>query len=96
MLKRQNLKKKNCVKVTFVIPGDRPKTYVAGDFNDWDTSALPLSKRSNGTRSASVNLQPGESYAFRYVQEDGIWFNDEAADSYVPNGHGAENCVVHT
>lgn len=96
MLKRQNLKKEKKVKVTFVVPAELPNAYVAGDFNKWDTSALPLKKRSNGTRSASVELKPGQKYAFRYVSEDGNWFNEEEADGYEVNIHGTENCVVLT
>ena len=96
MLKRQNLTKEKKVKITFVVPGELATTYVAGDFNNWDPSSIPLLKRSNGTRSASVTLSPGKSYAFRYVKEDGTWFNDEAADEYVANEQGIDNCVVHT
>ena len=96
MLKRQNLKKEKKVKITFVVPADSPAAYVAGDFNQWDTEALPLRKRSNGTCSASVELNPGAKYAFRYVSNNGDWMNEENADGYEPNEHGTENCVVMT
>lgn len=96
MLKRQILKKDNKIKVTFVVSADVPNAFVAGDFNKWDTSALPLKKRSNGTRSASVELKPGEKYAFRYISEDGNWFNEEEADGYESNVHGTENCLLIT
>ena len=96
MLKRQNLKKDQMVKVTFVVPADIPNAQVAGDFNEWNTSVLPLKKRSNGTRSASVKLNQGQKYTFRYISEDGSWFNEEEADGYEPNIHGSENCIVLT
>ena len=71
------------VKVTFVlstVDWGEPVS-VVGDFNGWDPLAMPLRKRSNGTRSASIELPSGESYQFRYLAEGGIWFGDPEADS---------------
>ncbi len=98
MLKRQSPKGSDQVKVTFVIPHDpnQGRVYVAGDFNDWNSSDLLLIKRSNNTRSASVTLAAGKRYAFRYCTEEGEWFNDEAADAYEPSEHGSENCIIIT
>lgn len=76
------------VKVTFAVPMaecDRPLS-VVGEFNDWDPLATPLRKRSNGTRSASVELSAGESYRFKYLADGGDWFCDPDADATVPNG----------
>ncbi|MEZ4868396.1 MAG: isoamylase early set domain-containing protein [Caldilineaceae bacterium] len=96
MIKRENVKKTNQVKVTFIQPYDETKarTYVLGDFNDWTPKANPLIKRSNGTASASVTFDPGQRIRFRYYTEDGEWFNDESADAYEVGEHGAENCIV--
>ena len=98
MIKRQNLKKADKVKVTFVLPHDpeEPPISVVGDFNDWSPSATKLVKRNNGTRSASIQLEPNHRYAFRYYAADGQWFNDQMADAYEPSGHGTENCIVLT
>ena len=98
MLKHENVRDSDQIKVTFVIPHDPavPKVFVAGDFNKWDPAATPLVKRSNGTRSVSVMLDPGQRYAYRYYTADGEWFNDEAADDYVINEHGSQNCIVIT
>ena len=49
------------VKVTFALPivdADLP-TSVVGDFNGWDPLAHPLKKRSNGTRSVTVEVPAG-------------------------------------
>ena len=83
------------VKVTFTLPADEPtgKVAVAGDFNDWDATATTLRKRG-GTRSASVTLEPGRRYAFRYRADDGSWFNDDTADSYEPNEFGEHNAII--
>ena len=97
MIKRQNIKKENKVKVTFVLPydADQPNISVVGDFNDWTPDSTKLVKRNNGTCSASVSLEPGQRYLFRYYAGD-TWFNDEEADGYAMGEHGAENCVLLT
>lgn len=96
MIKREIVKKTNQVKLTFIQPYDETKarTYVVGDFNNWTPKTHPLVKRTNGTMSASVTLEPGQCVRFRYYTADGAWFNDDAADRYEPGEHGAENCVV--
>jgi 1,4-alpha-glucan branching enzyme len=98
MIKREQAKDKGQVKVTFVIPHnpEQPRTYVVGDFNDWNMSATPLVKRANNTRSASVTLEPDRRYSFRYYTEDGQWFNDDQADAYEPGAHGSDNCIIMT
>lgn len=95
MLKREIDKKSGQVKITFSIPHDpdQSRVFVVGDFNGWDPAALPLVKRANNTRSASVTLAPGR-YAFRYFTADGEWFNDGEADAYEPNEHGSQNAIV--
>ena len=98
MIKRQNVNQDNSVKVTFVVPHrpDQPQISVVGDFNQWDPTATKLAKRNNGTRSASVKLEPEQRYAFRYFSANGEWFNDDGADAYEPSEHGSENCIILT
>ena len=54
------------IKVTFALPVDDvdQAVSVVGDFNAWDPMAHPLRKRSNGTRSVSVELPAGEAVRF--------------------------------
>ncbi|MCL4863408.1 MAG: isoamylase early set domain-containing protein [Caldilineaceae bacterium] len=96
MIKKELVKSSGKVKLTFVLPADsaRPQVAVVGDFNGWDPNANPLRKRNNGTMTALVTVEPGQSLQFRYCTPDGEWFNDEAADAYAVGDHGAENCVV--
>ncbi|MDO8362667.1 MAG: isoamylase early set domain-containing protein [Actinomycetota bacterium] len=84
------------MKVTFALPLDEAvvATSVVGDFNDWDPLAHPLKKRSNGTRSVTLEL-PAGSYRFKYLAEDGVWFCDPAADELEIDEHSVENSVVH-
>lgn len=68
-------------KVTFALPTDQTDQAVSvvGEFNGWDPYAHPLRKRSNGTRSVSVELAPG-SYRFKYLTADGGWLTDADTD----------------
>lgn len=70
------------VKVTFVVgvdECDQPLS-VVGDFNEWDPFETPLRKRSNGTRSAAIELERGASYRFKYLADGGQWFCDSTID----------------
>lgn len=69
-------------KVTFSIPVDQldQPVSVVGEFNGWDPYAHPLKKRSNGTRSVSVELEPGRAYRFKYLTADGSWLTEPDTD----------------
>lgn len=96
MIKREAVEKGKKVKLTFVQPfqaSDSPIS-VVGDFNNWDPTKNKMAKRSNGTASTSVTVEPGQKLRFRYRREDGTWFNDEAADAYEMGDSGAEDCIL--
>ncbi len=65
---------------------------VVGDFNGWDPGATPM-VGVDGTYTATIDVEPGR-YRFRYLSEDGRWFNDAAADDYAPNDHGGEDGIL--
>ncbi|MDQ4078777.1 MAG: isoamylase early set domain-containing protein [Chloroflexota bacterium] len=93
MLNKQYLKSGPC-KVTFEIDylPDAEKVEIAGDFNDWQPEEM--TKYKNGKHKYTINLEPGETYQFRYLVEDERWENDPDADLYVPNEFGEENSAV--
>jgi hypothetical protein len=94
MLRKRNVKGSNTVKVSFALPEDHPRAagaYVAGTFNGWDPTANPLIHRNNQTYSAVVALEKEARHAYRYVSEDGEWFNAGDADEYE-----GENGIVLT
>lgn len=76
MIKRQL--KGDEATLTFVLPQDQPtaKVSVVGDFNEWTPGVHTLVRRANGTRSAKVSVPAGGAYRFRYLSEDGEWFDD--------------------
>lgn len=104
MLKKQIVKSRQIVKVTFEVPLEElsegmeiASIHVAGEFNGWDETAVPLNyhKKNKGYR-ATVEMEPGRSYQFRYLINGDYWCNDWAADKYTPNNLGEDNCVVIT
>jgi 1,4-alpha-glucan branching enzyme len=80
-------------KITFVLPLDTGPVSVVGDFNGWDPSADPLKKRSNGTRSVTVDVGSGR-HRFRYLAEGGAFFDDPDADGLEANGYGGTHSVI--
>jgi 1,4-alpha-glucan branching enzyme len=97
MLKKQNGRGK-AVKVTFSLPKDvqGESVYLVGDFNEWDESATPMKKDKDGGFSATVSLEKGRDYQFRYLVNGHEWHNDWNADKYVQNSFGGDNSVVTT
>ena len=86
----------DAIKVTFALPTaevDQPVS-VLGDFNGWDPLAHPLKKRSNGTRSATIEVAPGQALRFKYLAADGTWFCDPDAETITNEFHTADSLFV--
>jgi 1,4-alpha-glucan branching enzyme len=97
MLTKRFFKSKSTCRVTFQLPKDveAKKVSLAGEFNNWDTSATPL-KKVKGVWKTTLELEQGQEYQFRYFLDDSEWRNDEAADKYMPNNVDGDNSVVVT
>lgn len=98
-MKKEYLKSRPACKVTFRMSGssapDARQVCVAGDFNQWDTRALPMKRLKNGDYTAQIELPTGREYQFRYCIDDVRWENERHADRYVPTPFGdGENSVV--
>lgn len=85
------------VRVTFAMPSAiwADTIHVVGDFNSWDEQATPLRQTDSGWM-ATVELEAGRSYQYRYLLNGEEWHNDWNADRYVPNTFGGDNSVVLT
>lgn len=85
MLKCSSARGSDAVKVTFTLSSDQidQPVSVLGDFNGWDPLAHPLKKRSNGTRSAIVEVPAGQMVRFKYLAASGEWFCDPDAGTVV-------------
>ncbi|MCQ2252560.1 MAG: isoamylase early set domain-containing protein [Bacteroidales bacterium] len=66
---------------------------VAGDFNEWSTTANPMSKMLDGGFEIELSLEKGKSYQFRYVLDGATWINDPYRAT-VDNGMGEQNSVL--
>lgn len=84
------------VEVTFRMPplDDVVELYLCGDFNAWQVRGVPFMQESDGTWVATLVLDSGKSYRFRYSDNQGRWHNDWEADAYLPNEFGSEDCVL--
>jgi hypothetical protein len=84
------------VDVTFTLPAEVSADTVAlcGDFNDWSVQSVMLERGSDGSWGATVALEPGRSYRYRYLLDGRCWENDWHADRYMPNSHGGTDSVV--
>ncbi len=97
MIQKEPAKKKGFVRVTFELPSNMwaERVNLVGEFNDWDTTATPMSRdRSNANWKASVDLETGQHYRFRYLVDGKEWLNDWHADDHIENPYGSYDSVV--
>ena len=98
-IRKQYLKSRPLCKATFRIPeemGTSAKTaHIVGEFNDWKFFATPMKKLKSGAFAATLELEPGREYQFRYLLDKEIWENESDADKSVPTGYGdSDNSVI--
>jgi predicted flap endonuclease-1-like 5' DNA nuclease len=87
-------------KVTFVLPAEivanASHGLLLGEFNNWDKeNGFSLKKAKDGSMKATIELEAGKSYEYRYLLDGGRWENDQTAGQY-SHVHGFEivNCVI--
>ncbi|MBL7826627.1 MAG: isoamylase early set domain-containing protein [Saprospiraceae bacterium] len=84
-------------KVTFVLPKEAVENAetvaVLGDFNNWQDGVL-LKKQKDGSFKATVELEKGRSYEYRFLIDGAKWENAWNAEAYKPTPFGVYNCVV--
>lgn len=94
---KQFLKNGKC-KVTFRLPQaaapDAQTVAIAGDFNNWDSAAAPMTRLKNGDFKITMSLDAGREYRFKYLIDGHRWENDWCADKYMRNDFGAEDSVL--
>ncbi len=91
-------RKNDKARVTFSMPAIEgcQQLCLVGDFNEWNETATPMEQAADGTWSATLELEPGREYQYRYLADGQTWHNDWAADAYVPNPYGSDNSLVVT
>ena len=98
-IKKRYLKSKPICKVTFRISEEVGKSagtaYVVGEFNNWNFFSTPMKKLKKGAFTATLDLEKGKEYQFRYLLDKNNWQNDGDADKFVPTPFGdSQNSVV--
>ena len=87
-------------KVTFTLTADivaaASEGVLLGEFNNWDLdNGISLKKEKDGSMKAIVALEPGQTYQYRYLLNDGRWVNDQTSTNYAyVSGYHIENCVI--
>ncbi|MBN8691121.1 MAG: alpha amylase N-terminal ig-like domain-containing protein [Armatimonadetes bacterium] len=78
----------------FTTTEDLKAVSVAGEFNNWNKDANPMTKAA-GTKnwSATVNLSPG-SYQYKFVLNGERWVTDPKAFRNVDDGNGNTNSLL--
>lgn len=92
--KRQYLKSKPVCKVTFQFSAEAQHVALVGEFNGWNSASTPMKKSKEGVFSASLDLETGREYQYRYLIDGSKWVNDDQADKQVPTPLGNENSVI--
>lgn len=79
------------IEFTYFAPKAK-KVSLAGKFNAWNTSSVPMKKSKDGTWRATVKLPPGKHEYKFFV--DGVWVHEAACSDKVLNPFGTYNCVI--
>jgi 1,4-alpha-glucan branching enzyme len=98
-VKKRYLKSKPICKVTFKIPAEvgtaAETAKVVGEFNNWSFTANPMKRLKAGAFTATLDLEKGKAYQFRYVLDQNQWENEAEADKLVPSPYGdSDNSVI--
>jgi 1,4-alpha-glucan branching enzyme len=97
-IKKEYPKNKRVCRVTFEVPeligNGADKVYVVGEFNNWSTTSTPMKRKKSGAFTATLDLQKGQEYQFRYLLDEDHWENEAEADKLAPTPFGNLNSVI--
>jgi 1,4-alpha-glucan branching enzyme len=97
MIKKEQKANDGLVPVTFELPASiwAGRVSLVGEFNDRDAAATPMVlNQSSAKWQATIELQPGRCYRFRYLVDGKTWFNDWQTNGHVRNSDGSHDSVV--
>ena len=73
------------------------KVFLAGEFNSWNETSIPMKKNPDGSFSVKKQLETNKQFQFRYCLDGKTWINDWKADLYVRSElANDDNSVVDT
>lgn len=97
MIKKKFLKTKDECEVTFEFASaDANTVALVLDANNWEPVAMKKGRAKDAPFQAKARLPKNGEFQFRYLIDNEIWANDEAADAYWANEHGGDNSIVFT
>lgn len=70
--------------------------HIVGDFNSWDTQATPMHRDGQGFWRATLELETGRVFRFRYWVDNERWLYEEKPDARVFHRQGMANAVLIT
>ncbi len=81
------------IEATFFYGNPRAtEVLVAGDFTNWQTGALPMTKTEKGFTLTKV-FEPGTTVKYKFIS-DGNWTTDLKAPDFIDDGFGGKNSVA--
>ncbi len=86
-------KERAAKEIEFSTPAPGAKAvYIAGTFNQWNPTSLPLKKDKDGKWKIRIKLASGK-HEYKYVV-DGSWAQDTKCPESVLNSFGSYNSVI--
>jgi len=73
--------------------GGAREVYLAGSFNQWHSTTLPMVHTGAGRWEKEVLLPPGDHQYLLIA--DGRWIVDPQCQDTIPNPFGSQNCIRH-
>ena len=71
---------------------DAKSVFLVGSMNEWNISASPKTKDSNGKWGIIIKLDPGK-YSYKFLV-DNVWYNDPNNFNYEDDGYGGSNSLI--
>ena len=72
---------------------DAKSVFLVGSMNEWNISASPMTKDSNGKWEIIIKLDPGK-YSYKFLV-DNVWYNDPNNFNYEDDGYGGSNSLIN-
>ena len=86
----------NSSKLEFTYHDDAAESVaLAGDFNEWITTATPCGMNDDGVWSAQIDLLPPGRYRYKLVVNGARWIEDPSNAMKEPDEYGGFNSILH-
>ena len=97
MINKELGSKTGLARVTFELPATvwAGQISLVGEFNNWDRQVTPMIQdRLDESWRATIDLEAGQRYRFRYLLDGNTWLADRQADDHAANSRGSYDSVV--